>query len=335
MREAMYYCKLKDGKVQCALCPRKCTIAQNNRGFCKVRENQDGKLYSLVYGKPCAVEVDPVEKKPQYHFLPGSTALSIGTAGCNLACAFCQNWHMSQANPEDLPQFDLPPEKIVQMALDYKCNSVAYTYNEPTIFYEYVIDTAKIAKKRGVRNIFVTNGFINKEPLHELCKYIDAAHVDFKSFDDGFYRKITGAWLEPVKEAMKILKKEKVWFEIINLVIPTLNDDSTLIKKMCEWIRDNLGTEVPLHFSRFYPQYKLMHIPPTSVKALENARDIAIRVGLKYVYSGNVPGHPSESTYCPACRKVLIKRFGYEILQNNIKKGRCKFCSERIAGIFK
>jgi len=299
-----------------------------------VRENRKGVLYSLVYGTPCAAEIDPVEKKPQYHFYPGSTAYSIGTAGCNLHCKFCQNWWMSQSSPEEVPSFSLPPEELVKKAIENKCKSIAYTYNDPIVFYEYTLDTAKLAREKGIKNIFVTNGFINPEPLKELCKYLDAAHVDLKGFTEEYYSNICSARLAPVLETLKILKKEGVWFEVINLVIPTLNDDMTIIRKMCQWLKTNIGADCVLHFSRFFPDYKLQYLPPTPEETLEKAKAVAEKCGLHYVYIGNVFGR-EDNTYCPKCKKLLIRRSSfYTILENKVKKGKCPYCNEVIAGVF-
>jgi len=288
MKEARYYERLDKNKVRCNICPRKCVIEEGERGFCKVRENKKGKLFSLVYAAPCAVNIDPIEKKPLFHFLSGTKTYSIGTAGCNLKCKFCQNWKISQAMPEDVPFIELSPEKAVKEAETRGCKSIAYTYTEPSIFYEYVLDTAKIAKKTGLKNVIVSNGFINQKPLKELCKYIDAASIDLKSFSDDFYKKYTGAWLKPVLETLKTLKKEKIWIEITNLIIPGLNENMDMIRKMCKWIKKELGEEVPLHFSRFFPNYLMKDIEPTKKKVLIKAKEIAEETGLKHVHLGNI-----------------------------------------------
>ena len=333
MKEAAYYNKLKDKKVQCLICPRKCIVKEGEYGFCKARKNEKGKFYSVVYAAPCAVNIDPIEKKPLFHFLPGSTVYSVGTTGCNLRCKFCQNWQISQAMPKDVPLIDLSPEKIVEEAIANGCSSIAYTYTEPSIFFEYMLDTAKLAKKKGLKNVFVSNGFINPEPLKELCKYIDAANIDLKSFSDDFYRKITGAWLDPVLESLKILKQEGVWVEITNLIIPTLNDDMEMIKKMCLWIKGQLGDDTPIHFSRFFPNYLLKDYSPTGENTLLKAGEIAKKVGLKYVYVGNIELEKWDNTYCPECGGLLVKRRWFEVAENNIKKGRCK-CKEKIEGVW-
>ncbi|MDD4877570.1 MAG: AmmeMemoRadiSam system radical SAM enzyme [Candidatus Nanoarchaeia archaeon] len=332
MKKALYWQKLKNNTVQCSLCPHFCVIEEGKRGKCGVRENQKGILYSLVYGKPNSAAIDPVEKKPLNHFFPGTMTFSIGTAGCNLKCHFCQNYELSQSKPEDIPFYDMPPEKVVEEAIKAKCHSISYTYSEPTIFYEYVLDTAKLAKKKGLKNIFVTNGFINPKPLEELCKYIDAAHVDLKGFDEEIYSKTCGARLKPVLETLKLLRKKSVWFEVINLVIPNTNDDMKKIKEMCLWLKKNIGEDCVLHFSRFFPCYLMSDTPATPIETLEKAKETAEKAGLHYIYVGNVS--EEENTYCPKCRKLLIRRSRHHILENNIEKGKCSFCKTAIAGRF-
>jgi len=334
LKEAYHYQELGDSEVQCLLCPRKCILTEEQRGICGVRQNIKGKLYTLVYGRPVSVHVDPIEKKPISHLLPGSTSFSIATAGCNLSCRFCQNWQISQVFPEDIRNYDLPPDKVVQLALEYKCQSIAYTYNEPTIFYEYMIETAKLAHQKGLKNIYVTSGYINPKPLRELCKYIDAANLDIKGFTEDYYLKYCLGELQPVLESAKIMQEEGVWIELTNLILPTINDDMKVIREMCEWIIKNLGPDVPLYFSRFFPAYKMTHLPPTPVETLEKAREIAQEVGLHYVYIGNVPGNPAEHTYCPECRRIIIQRVGFFVTSNYLDEGRCPFCDERIPGIW-
>ncbi len=335
LKEAYYYLDFEDSEVQCLLCPRKCILTEGQRGICGVRQNIKGKLYTLVYGRPVAVHVDPIEKKPISHMLPGSKSFSIATAGCNLSCRFCQNWQISQVSPEDIRSYDLPPDKVVQLALEYNCQSIAYTYNEPTIFYEYMIETAKLAHQKGLKNIYVTSGYINPEPLRELCKYIDAANLDIKGFTEDYYLKYCLGELRPVLESAKIMQEEGVWIELTNLILPTINDDIENIREMCEWIIKNLGPDVPLYFSRFFPAYKMTHLPPTPVETLEKAREIALNVGLHYVYIGNVPGHPAEHTYCPKCGRIIIQRVGFFVTSNNLDQGKCPFCGEKIPGIWK
>jgi len=332
MKEAMFYEKKGQG-LQCHICPHNCVIAEGKRGFCGVRENRDGKLYLLVYGKPVSVCIDPVEKKPLFHFLPGSKVYSIGTVGCNLRCQHCQNWQISQER--DIIGEDLSPEKVVENALDEGCSGIAYTYNEPTIFYEYVYDTARLARKKGLKNIMVTNGYINQEPLKKLYKYIDAANVDLKGFTERFYKDIPSSSLAPVLETLKTIKgMENCWLEITTLIIPTLNDDIKTIKEMCIWTKENLGDKTPLHFSRFFPFYKLEHLPPTPPETLIKARDIALKTGLKFVYVGNILLEESENTCCQKCKRLLIERKGFSITKNKVKDGRCS-CGEIIPGIWK
>ncbi len=286
MKECAYYKKLKENKVQCQLCPRYCVINEGKRGNCCIRENKDGKLYLVVYGKPCAVHIDPIEKKPLYYFLPGSYSYSIGTAGCNLHCLFCQNWEISQIKPEELPSVDLPPKKAVKEAIKNNCESISYTYTEPLISYEYVLDICKEAHKRSIRNVIVSNGYINEEPLKELIKYLDAANIDLKSFDANFYRELTGASLEPVLKTLKILAKSNVHLEITTLIIPGYNDDIERIEEMCKWIKDELG-DIPLHLSRVFPYYRMKDISVTPLGTLQKAKKIAEKY-LTRVNLGNV-----------------------------------------------
>jgi len=333
-REAMWWKQIAKGVVQCELCPRKCVLAEGQWGVCRARKNINGKLYSMSYANPCAVHIDPIEKKPFSHFYPGTIAFSIAAAGCNLRCIFCQNWSISQYKPTETDNFFLPPEAIVSLAKRNQCPSIAYTYTEPTNFYEYMLDCCKLARKIGIKNVYHSNGYINQKPLRELCKYLDAACIDLKGFTERYYEEMCGATLQPVLNTLKILKEEGIWLEIVNLIQPTKNDDPEIIEEMCKWIKKNLGPDVPISFSRFYPMYHLKNLPPTPVETLEKAREIALKCGLHYAYVGNVGGHPGEDTYCPKCGKKLIDRAGYQILENNIVKGKCKFCGTEIAGIW-
>jgi len=310
-------------------------LRPGERGRCRARENRKGELVTLVHGLPCAVHIDPIEKKPLFHFLPSTNVFSIATAGCNLRCKFCQNWQISQVPPEETYNYNLSPEELVRIAKEKKCPSIAYTYTEPVIFYEYMLDAAKLAKEAGIKNTMHSNGYINPEPLKELCKYLDAANIDLKGFTEEYYQEVCEGHLASVLQTLKTLKEEGVWLEITNLIVPTKNDDPETIRKMCIWIRDSLGTDVPIHFSRFWPMYKLKNLPPTPIETLEKARKIAMDVGLHHVYIGNIPGHAAENTYCPKCGKVLIKRIGYHILKNNIVNGKCKFCGQAIPGVWK
>ncbi len=335
LREAMFYKVLGGDEVQCQMCFRKCIIPEGRRGACRNRENREGKLYSVVYGRPSAVHVDPIQKEPQYHFLPGSEILCIGTAGCNFRCRHCHNWHLSQRSIEEMAYvYDLMPEKAVEQALKNKIPTMSFTYNEPTSFYEYVYDIAKLAKEKGLRIIWHSNGAINPAPLKELLKYTDGVTIDLKGFSQRAYDN-SSAELEPVLRTLKIIKKEGKWLEIVNLVIPTINDDLEEIRKMCIWIKENLGVDVPLHFSRFFPAYRLTQLPPTPISTLEKAYEIARKVGLNYVSIGNVPGHKYNSTFCPKCGKKLIHRTHFMVLSNDIEDGKCRFCGQEIPGIWK
>ena len=333
IKEAMFYESLDGDRVQCNICFRRCIVPPGSRGFCRARENRDGKYYSLVYSRPSAMHIDPIEKEPQLHMLPGSKILCFGTAGCNFRCRHCHNWHLSQASPEDLDVYNLPPEKVIELAIQEDIPTISFTYNEPTVFYEYVYDIAVLAKKKGVRILWHSNGSMNQEPLMALLEYTDAVTIDLKGFTKEAYQN-SSAELEPVLETLKTIKQEGIWLEIVNLVIPTINDDPEDIERMCEWIRDNLGDDVPLHFSRFFPSYKLLHLSPTPIETLVKAYKIAKAVGLHYVTVGNVPGHIYNSTFCPECKEILIHRVHFAVLVNNIINGRCKFCNHKIPGIW-
>jgi len=333
-KEASFYQKLKDNIVQCQLCPRRCTIPEGLRGYCRTRENRKGVLYTLVYAKPVAIHIDPIEKKPLFHFLPSAKAYSIATAGCNLKCKFCQNWEISQSKPEELEYIYLTPADLIKKVKESGTAVIAYTYNEPTIFYEYMLETAKLARQQGIKNVMHSNGYINEAPLKELAKYLDAANIDLKGFSEEYYAKLTEGSLAPVLNSLKVLKSQGVHIEITTLLLSGFNDDAAVLKKMCFWIKDNLGPDTPLHFSRFFPMYKLTSLNPTPLDSLERARRIAIECGLKYVYIGNISPNPAENTYCPGCGKIVIERNGYFVRQDNLKKGRCKFCGEEIAGIW-
>ena len=335
IKEALFYERLDNNIVQCHICPRNCVIASGKRGYCGVRENQKGTLYTLSYGKLVAIHVDPIEKKPLFHFLPSTTAFSIATAGCNLKCKFCQNWEISQAKPEDLHYSYFEPAELVKKAKESGAPTIAYTYTEPTIFYEYMLETAKLAKKAGLRNVMHSNGYINEAPLRELAKYLDAANIDLKGFSDDYYKKLTDGSLEPVLKSLRILKEEGVFIEITNLILSGFNDDEDSLIKMCLWIKESLGADTPVHFSRFFPMYQLAHLNPTPADTLERTRQIAIDCGLNYVYIGNLPGSEAENTYCPKCKKLLVERKGYFVLQDNLENGRCKFCGKEIAGVWK
>jgi len=330
---ASYWEKLQDTVVQCKLCPRKCIIRNGGRGFCTVRINRGGTLYTLGYGNPVAVQIDPIEKKPFFHVSPGAKVFSLAVAGCNMRCLFCQNWQISQAKPDEVNSYSLSAKDVVDLAIKNNCKFIAYTYTEPTVFYEYMLDIAKLAHQKGIKNIMHSCGYINTEPLKELLKYMDAVNIDLKGFNEDFYRRMGAfAELQPVLDTLKTVKQQGVWLEITNLVISGQNDSPGEIRKMCVWIKENLGDEVPLHFIRFMPAFKLANLPPTPIEKLEEAYNIAKEVGLKYVYIGNVPGHPQENTYCPHCGKLLVSRSGYQVNEVNIKQGRCIYCGYKIAG---
>ncbi len=324
-------------KVQCELCPKNCLIEPGQSGECRVRINIDGVLRTVVYGYPCSINIDPVEKKPLFHFLPGSPILSIATVGCNLHCENCQNWEISQANPEDgnISAYYCPPEKLVSLAKANKCPSLAYTYTDPVVYYEYTYDTAKLASEAGIRSVLVTAGYINEQPWKKLLEYVDAANIDLKGMTDDFYRQVCKATLKPVQQALILARAAGVHVEVTNLIIPTLNDGPEDIRRLARWVKVNLGGETPLHFSGFYPRYKMRNLPPTSLKTLETAREIALSEGLDYVYIGNLRSREGENTYCPGCKKLLIDRSGYTIIQNRLTNGRCPDCDKEIYGVWK
>ncbi len=334
MHEAMFYEKLEDGRVICQLCPHYCRIENGKRGICGVRENRQGKLYSLVYGKVVSLAIDPIEKKPLYHFYPGSDAFSLATVGCNMRCLNCQNYSISQLPRErgEIEGKDYTPESIVSQAKRSGCKSIAYTYTEPTIFFELAYDTSRLTQKELIKNIFVTNGYINKEALLKISPYLDAANVDLKSFSEDFYRKYCGGKLTPVLETLKLMKKMGIWLEVTTLIIPTLNDSEEELKRIAEFVV-NLGPDTPWHLSRFYPTYKLNDLPFTPTETLHLARQIGLKTGLRYVYTGNVPGDEGENTYCYNCGRVLVQRYGYRIEKFYLEEGRCRFCQAKIDGV--
>ncbi len=320
--------------VQCELCPKACVIRPGQSGDCRVRVNLDGKLVAVTYGHPCAVHVDPVEKKPLFHFLPGSRILSIATVGCNLHCKNCQNWEISQENPENVAARHLPPEGIPQLAERYGCRSVAYTYTDPVVFYEYTLDSCIEAREAGLKNALVTAGYINEAPLRELCRHVDAANIDLKAFSDRFYRDICDATLKPVLNTLVVAKSMGVLVEVTNLIIPTLNDKDADIRDLCRWVARNMGKETPLHFSRFFPHYRMKNLPPTPAATLDRAREIAKAEGLYHVYVGNIIRRGAENTHCHACGRLLVERRRYTILQNSVSGGRCPECNTEVYGIW-
>ena len=332
-KEARYYVPTPRG-MRCQLCPNECDIREGETGDCRTRVTEDGKMYSIVYGNPCSIHIDPIEKKPLFHFLPQSRAFSVATAGCNLACLNCQNWQISQKSPKETRNYDLMPDKLVQKAARNNCDSIAYTYSEPIVFYEYMYDSARLAREQGLRNVMISAGYIKERPLRALCKYIDAANIDLKSFSNDIYMRLNAGDLDTVLNTLRIMKEEGVWLEITNLVVPEWTDDIGMIRKMSQWLYKEGFKDVPLHFSRFTPMYKLNHLPPTPVSKLKKAHQTALDEGLNYVYIGNVPGSEAENTYCPSCGEKIISRRGFYILDNQIKNGKCGYCGTRIPGVW-
>ena len=335
MKEAMLYSPLEKGKVKCFLCSHRCLIPPSQRGICGVRENREGKLFSLVFGRVVSTNVDPIEKKPLFHFLPGSTSFSIATPGCNFRCLHCQNHEISQM-PVDEKRIDgpeVPPSKIVSLAKEYRCHSISYTYTEPTIYFEYAYETAVLAKQEGIRNVFVTNGYMTEEALKMIQPYLDGANVDLKSYQEKFYKEVCGAKLKHVLESLELMKKLGIWLEITTLVIPTLNDSEEEFEKIANFIL-SLGAEIPWHISAFYPTYKMLGFPKTPAATLHRAREIGRRAGLRYVYCGNIPGQGGEDTFCPRCGKSLIERTGFRVVKNDVVGGKCRHCHAPIDGIW-
>jgi pyruvate formate lyase activating enzyme len=333
-KEAMFYKENQNSTINCELCHQSCSIPKGKSGLCGVRINESGKLYTLVYGKAAATGLDPIEKKPLFHFHPGSSTYSISTVGCNFKCKNCQNYEISQM-PQKYERIigeELPPKEVVSAAKRYNCKSIAYTYTEPTIFFEYAYDTARFANKEGIKNIFVTNGYISKDPLIAIEPYLDAANIDLKSFSEDFYKKNCGARLEPVLDNIRLYKKLGIWIEITTLIIPTLNDSKEELQSIAKFIRD-VGEEIPWHISAFSPMYEFFNLPRTPVSVLKMARDIGIEEGLRYVYMGNVPTEGGEDTYCYKCGEKLIHRYGYEILSNRIEVSKCPVCKSKIDGV--
>lgn len=333
MFEARLYQKKEDRKVWCFLCNHHCLIKEGHRGICGVRENQGGTLYSLVYGKPIAAHVDPIEKKPLFHFLPGSTSFSIATAGCNFHCLFCQNADISQIkDPIRISGEEVPPEKIVTAALQAECRSISYTYTEPTIFFEYAQDISLLSEGQGLKNVFVSNGYMTREMLESIHPHLHAANVDLKAFREDFYRTQCGAKLAPVLDSLKKIKQLGIWLEVTTLIIPTLNDSKEELSELARFLAVDLGPETPWHISRFHPTYQLTHLPITPVKTLQQAWEIGKQAGLRYVYTGNVPGDAGEKTTCYHCGQLLIDRFGFSILKNNLQQGKCPRCQTALDG---
>lgn len=344
---AIFQETLQSDKVRCSLCPHNCILEEGKSGICRTRVNIKGILHTLAYGTPCSVAIDPVEKKPLFHFLPGSDIFSIATAGCNLRCLNCQNWTISQISPSESHNYRISPDEIVEMIQEKGTNrggensvkSIAFTYTEPTVYYEYMLDVAKAAKERGIKCVIVSNGYINERPLKELCTYLDAANIDLKCFDPVLHKKLTGGNLEPVLDSLRILKESGVWLEITNLLIPGWSDDLTVFEKMCDWLVDNSFADTPLHLSRFFPNYKLQLLSPTPESVITKAAKRARESGMKYVYTGNLCFGREENSVCPKCGNLLVERIRYLLQNNKIRKdsngkGRCPECGEIIPGIW-
>jgi pyruvate formate lyase activating enzyme len=333
--EAKFYQKLPNRKIKCKLCPRECTVGDRERGYCGVRENRGGAYYTLVHSRVCAAHVDPVEKKPLFHYLPGSLAFSLATAGCNVNCKFCQNWDISQSRPEQLPAHYAPPKSVAELAKQYACPTIAYTYSEPVVFSEYLMDTADAGHEAGIRSIVVSNGYMQEEALKAAYGKMDAVKIDLKAFSETYYRNVVTGQLKPVLDTLVTLRKMGKWTEIVYLVLPGMNDGDAEFRGLAQWIKSNLGADVPLHFTQFHPEYLLKNLPITPVPTLERAKAIADAEGLHYVYIGNVPGHPAQNTYCPKCSHLLVERAGFTANQMLIRKDNCcPFCRHPIPGIW-
>ncbi len=324
----------EEAVILCQLCAQECIIFPGERGLCRARINVGGELRSLVYGHPVSIHVDPIEKKPFYHFLPGSEAFSISTAGCPLHCQFCQNWQLSQMNPEDYSGRFISPEEIISSANRNNSPVIAYTYNEPTVFTEYLLDISRAGKRDGIRSVLISCGFMNSTPLADMCEVLDAIKIDLKGFSEEFYRNVCHAELTPVLRSIRQVTDSGVHLEIVNLVVPTLNDSELHLRNLCNWVFNEIGPDVPIHFTRFHPDYRLMNLPPTPISTLENAREIALDTGIHYPFVGNVPGHPGNHTYCPGCGRIVLERSGFFLRANHIHDGKCEFCETEIAGVW-
>jgi pyruvate formate lyase activating enzyme len=334
VQEARFYEKLDNRAVRCTLCPRGCVVPDGRRGYCRVRENRGGKYYSLAYGRACTANADPIEKKPLYHVYPGTKAYSIATVGCNLACKFCQNWDISQAKPEDVTVPYRSPQAIALEARRAGTRTIAYTYSEPIVFHEYITDCAKAARDVGIESVMVSNGFIQEQPLRALFPVMRAIKIDLKAFTQSFYQDICDASLKPVQDTLERLAGSGVWFEIVVLLIPTLNDGPDDLKKLAAWVVRRLGPDVPVHFTRYHPMYRLRNLPPTPTDTLVMARELAMKEGCHFVYTGNVPGLTGEDTACPSCHATVIRRYGYRVLENALNEGRCAKCGKAVPGVW-
>jgi pyruvate formate lyase activating enzyme len=332
--EARFYDKMARKIVQCTLCPRACAVADGKRGHCGVRENRDGVFYSLVHSRVCAAHVDPVEKKPLFHYLPGTRAFSIAVAGCNVHCKFCQNWEISQSRPEQLPAEFAPPRRVAEMAIRHHCPTIAYTYSEPSVWPEYLMDTADAAHEVGIRSLVVSNGYMQTEALRAAYGKMDAVKIDLKSFSERYYKQVVGGRLKPVLDTLVTLRSMGKWTEIVYLVLPSLNDSDAELRGLAQWMKENLGPDIPLHFTQFHPDYQLKDLPVTPLATLERAHAIARAEGLHYVYIGNVAGHPAENTWCPGCNHLLIERAGMGVAQMSLDDGACPNCKQAIPGVW-
>lgn len=332
--KARFFDPLSSGTVRCTLCANRCVVALGGRGRCRARMNVDGGLRALSFGRHVAVHVDPIEKKPFFHFLPGVQAYSIGTTGCPLRCRFCQNWQISQSTPEQLPSAFTPPSAVVSAAGAAKAPVIAFTYNEPTVQFEFLAEVVPLARKAGIRSVIVSSGIMNEEPLREMCGFLSAVKIDLKGFSPEFYRDVCEADLSAVLRSVRQVAKSGVHLEIVNLVVPTLNDSEKMLNGLAEWVVGEIGPDVPLHFTRFHPDYQLRNLPPTPVRTLERAREIAMSKGIRYAYVGNVPGHPGNNTFCPGCGKVVIARSNFFVTEMQMDNGRCRSCRRQIAGVW-
>jgi pyruvate formate lyase activating enzyme len=332
--EAMFWEQGDGREVKCVLCPRECEVADVERGYCGVRENQGGQYQTLVYGALCSAMIDPIEKKPLFHYLPGTEAFSIATAGCNIECKFCQNWQISQFRPEQVECNEVSPERLVRTCVYRNWPTIAYTYTEPVIFYEYMHDTAALARERRVGSVMISNGYIQEKPLRQLCQHLTGVKIDLKAFTEKFYVDQCAGELKPVLKALEILKEIGIWFELVILIIPTLNDRPAEVQAMSAWVVKHLGPDVPMHFTRFHPTYRVTNLPRTPVSTVARCRQIALDAGVHYAYSGNVPMHPGENTYCHSCKAQLIRRAGFRVVTNRIADGKCPDCGTQIPGVW-
>jgi len=334
--EARHYKKLSGKRVLCQLCPHRCKVKDGERGDCEVRENRGGTYFTLVHSNPCSVHNDPIEKKPLFHFRPGTHSFSIATAGCNIECEFCQNWRISQTTPDKVETYDLPPDRVAALARRYGSRSIALTYTEPVVFFEYSYDVAVEGRKADIPAVMISNGFIEPAPMNELCDVLGGVKIDFKAFSQKFYEERCLGELKPVLKTLELIKKRGIWLEMVHLTIPTLNDSEQENRAMCKWILDHLGPDVPIHYTRFHPDFRLRGLPRTPVKTIARMRDEALETGLHYAYAGNIPGNEGENTYCHKCKKLLIQRMGFRVVENNITKdGTCPACNTAIPGVWK